>query len=90
MPMIVLPGGGVERDRKRREDEGLVLLTAAQGLLHLQFLAAHPQVLHEKTALFLALPADLLRLAEEVDEDVDLRLQDQRLDRFEHVIDGTG
>ena len=35
----------------------------------------------------LALASDLLGLAVEVDEDVDLGLQDERLDRLEDVVD---
>ena len=75
---------------QRAQDHLLALLGAAQCLLGLQLLAAHAQVLDEQATLLLGLPADLLRLAVEVHEHVDLGPENERLDRLEHVIDRAG
>ena len=87
LPMVLVQRGGIESDGQGPENDRLVLLAPTQGLFRLEHLAAHAQVLHEEPALLLALAADLLRLAVEVDEHLDLRLEDQRLDRLEHIVD---
>src|SRR5215218_1777175 len=64
-----------------------MLHTTAKGLLGCQLLAADPQVVHQEMPLLLGLPADLLGLAIEINENVDLRFEDQGLNRLENVID---
>ena len=81
---------GGDDDRQRAQDRLLPLERPAQLAFGLELLAADLEVLDEQPALLGALAADLLGLAIEVDEDVDLRLQDQRLDRLEDVVDGAG
>ena len=81
---------GGDDDRQRAQDRLLPLERPAQLAFGLELLAADLEVLDEQPALLGALATDLLGLAIEVDEDVDLRLQDQRLDRLEDVVDGAG
>ena len=63
-----------------------MLRLPAQRLLGLELLAAHAQVLQEQLLLSRRLALDLFGLAVQVDEDVDLRLQDERLDGLEHIV----
>src|SRR3954465_13589544 len=78
-----------DHDRDRWQDLFLPLLSPTQRPLRLELLVSNSQVLDEEPALLLALAADFLGLAGEIDEDVHLRFENQRLDGLEDVIHGS-
>jgi len=77
----------VQRDRQRAHDCGLALLDLPQLAFRFELLLTDAQVLFLQHALELRLPPHLLVLEVQIDEHRDLRPQDHRVDRLEHVID---
>ena len=77
----------VKHERQRAEHQRLALLGAAQGLLGQQHFLMDARILVAQPPLLHHLALDLAGLVVKVDEHRDLRAQDQRLDRLEHVID---
>ena len=64
-----------------------MLFAPAQGPLGLELFAARPQIVEKQLLLGGGLLTDLLSLSVQVDEDADLRFQDQGLDWLEDIID---
>ena len=77
----------IEHHRQRLDDCRLALLGAAKLLLRAQPLGIGAQVGVEQSLLVPRLALDLLRFLEQLDEHRDLGLQDDRIDRLEHIID---
>src|SRR4051794_31842973 len=82
--------GGVERDGQPAEYGRLMLVAPAQGPLGLELLATHPQILQQELLLGGGLLLDLLRLTVKIDENLNLRFQNEGMDRLEDVVDRTG
>src|SRR5439155_2200442 len=79
----------IQHHWERLDDRRLPLLGPAKLLLGAQALGVGAQVGVEQGLLLPGLALDLLGLGEQVDEDGDLRSQDERVDWFEYIIDGA-
>ena len=77
----------VEHHRQGLDDRRLSLLGAAQLLLGVKPLGIGAKVRVEQRLLVPCLALDLLRLFKEIHEHRDLRPQDDRVDRLEHIVD---
>src|SRR5688572_22897231 len=82
-----LRGTGVEADRQRSQYRFLPLLAALQRLFGEELLRADPEVLLHEALAELGLATNLGTPLIEVDEDRNLRLQDERVDGFEDHVD---
>ncbi|SRR5260221_10729959 len=76
----------VKDHRKRLDDRRLALLGPAQLLLHAKPLGIGAEVGVEQGLLVARLALNLLGFLEKLDEHGDLRAQDDRVDRLEHII----